>query len=48
MEKTLSVDEAFENFSLLKSDFDKFIQEDINESDTRSKLIDSVLFKILG
>lgn len=48
MEKTLSVDEAFENFNLLKSDFDKFIKEDINESDTRSKLIDSVLFRILG
>jgi energy-coupling factor transporter ATP-binding protein EcfA2 len=48
MEKTLSVDEAFESFSSLKSEFDKFIQEDINESDTRSKLIDGVLFKILG
>ena len=30
MEKTLSVDEAFENFSLLKSDFDKFIQYEQN------------------
>lgn len=48
MEKTLSVDEAFENFTSIKSEIDKFIQEDINESDTRSKLIDSVLFKILG
>jgi GTPase SAR1 family protein len=48
MEKTLSVDEAFENFNSLKIEIDNFIQEDINESDTRSKLIDSVLFKVLG
>jgi len=48
MEKTLSVDESFENFSSIKSEIDKFIEEDINESDTRSKLIDSVLFKVLG
>lgn len=48
MEKTLSIDEAFENFSSIKSEIDSFIQEDINESDTRSKLIDSVLFNILG
>jgi hypothetical protein len=48
MEKTISIDEAFESFSSLKNDFEKFIQEDMNESDTRSKLIDTVLFKILG
>lgn len=48
MEKTLLVDEAFENFIFLKSDFETFINEDINESDTRSKLIDNVFFKILG
>ena len=48
MEKTLSVDESFENFNSLKTEFDKFIQQDINESDTRSKLIDNVLFNILG
>jgi GTPase SAR1 family protein len=48
MEKTLSIDEAFENFNLLKKEFDSFIQQDINECDTRSKLIDSVLFNILG
>ncbi len=48
MEKTLSVDESFETFNSLKTEFDKFINEDINESDTRSKLIDNVLFKILG
>lgn len=48
MEKTLSIDEAFENFSSIKTEINSFIQEDINESDTRSKLIDSVLFKILG
>jgi hypothetical protein len=48
MEKTLSIDEAFENFSSIKSEIDSFIQEDINESDTRSKLIDNVLFNILG
>lgn len=48
MEKKISVDESFENFNSLKTEFDKFIQQDINESDTRSKLIDNVLFNILG
>ena len=48
MEKTLTVDEAFDNFNLIKLEIDKFVKEDINESDTRSKLIDSILFKILG
>ena len=48
MEKTLSVDESFENFNSLKTEFDKFIQQDINESDTRSKLIDNVFFICLS
>lgn len=48
MEKTLSIDEAHDAFIKLKSEFDKFISEDISESDTRSKLIDNVLFNILG
>lgn len=48
MEKILSVDQSFESFMALKPEIDRFICEDINESDTRSKLIDNVLFKILG
>jgi hypothetical protein len=48
MEKILSIDEALENFDGIKNDFEKFIKEDINESDTRSKLIDNFLINILG
>lgn len=36
---------AFENY---KQNYQTYIQEDITESDTRSKLIDEILFKVLG
>ena len=48
MERTLSVDKAYESFIAIKPEIDNYIKDDINESDTRSKLIDNVLFKILG
>ena len=48
MEKTLTIDESFNNFNNLKNDFEHFCKEDINESDTRSKLIDSILIGVLG
>jgi len=48
MEKTLLIDEAFDRFNNTKSKLEEFIKEDINEADTRSKIIDNFLINILG
>jgi len=48
MEKTLSIDEALENFNKTKDKLEEFIKEDINEADTRSKIIDNFLINVLG
>lgn len=48
MEKTLSIDEAVENFNNSKNKLEEFIKNDINEADTRSKIIDAFLIGILG
>lgn len=42
------IDEARKNFNDFKSDIDQFIKEDLNESDTRSKIIDALLINVLG
>lgn len=44
----IKIDEAKIEFEKLKIDIDGFISEDNNEADTRSKIIDNYLLKILG
>lgn len=43
-----NIDDAFQQFEIIKNEIDNFINEDHNESDTRSKIIDNYLFNILG
>jgi Cdc6-like AAA superfamily ATPase len=43
-----SIDTAKENFLLYRDRIDEFIREDLNESDTRSKLIDKFIVDVLG
>lgn len=43
-----NIDESLQAFEDYKSNLQKYIDEDISESDTRSKLIDEVLIKVLG
>ena len=43
-----NIDISLEQFKNFKIQFDNFINKELNESDTRSKLIDSVLINVLG
>lgn len=42
------IDKSKNDFELFKISIEKFIKNDINESDTRSKLIDNLLINVLG
>lgn len=44
----MGCDTAFENFEVFKKEIESYISQDINESETRSKLIDSLLVNVLG
>lgn len=44
----LNVDESRKAFDSYKAEFQKYVAEDINEADTRSKLIDYLLIDVLG
>lgn len=44
----IKIDKSKENFELFKNNIKEYINQDINESDTRSKLIDSLLINVLG
>src|SRR5688500_14839416 len=43
-----NIDEAKHNFQAFTNEIDKYIREDLSESDTRSKVIDSLVIKVLG
>lgn len=44
----LKIDESKNNFETYKTNITEFVKSDLNESDTRSKLIDTLLIDILG
>jgi hypothetical protein len=44
----IDINKSFESFKSLKKDIDNFINQNNNESDTRSKIIDNYLINILG
>jgi len=44
----INIDESKHNFEIYKQQITDFIKDDLNESDTRSKLIDALLINILG
>lgn len=44
----LKIDESKNNFETYKTNIAEFVKSDLNESDTRSKLIDTLLIDILG
>lgn len=44
----MTVDQAKVNFESYLSKYDSLIQEDLSESDTRSKIIDKILIEVLG
>ncbi len=48
MTKQLSIDDTYEEFKKFKIEIEKHINNDINESDTRSKLIDNLIINVLG
>lgn len=43
-----NIDQTLEKFNQFKSDIDEFMVIDLNESDTRSKLIDNLFINVLG
>jgi len=43
-----NIDEAYKDFKKFISEFDDLLTKDLSESDTRSKIIDSLLINILG
>lgn len=43
-----NIENAKEAFDLFKSNYEKFIKEDLSESDTRSKVIDFILIEMMG
>lgn len=43
-----NIDKARQSFEKYKQSFKQYIAEDLNESDTRSKLIDNILINVLG
>lgn len=44
----LTFDQAKQNFEIFKTQIKAYTNSDINESDTRSKVIDNLLFNVLG
>lgn len=44
----MGIDKSFEEFEIFKHDFEKYKYSDLNESDTRSKVIDNLLISVLG
>lgn len=44
----LKIDDSKNNFETYKTNIEKFVKNDLNESDTRSKLIDTLLIDVLG
>lgn len=44
----MTLDESLQEFENIIGEIEVFTNTDCNESDTRSKIIDSYLFKILG
>ena len=44
----LNIDESKNNFDVYKENISDFEKNDLNESDTRSKLIDALLINVLG
>lgn len=44
----MNLDLSYENFELFKNEIRNYIGDDLNESDTRSKLIDALLKSVLG
>ena len=42
------IDKSFEAFKIFKDNINDFLTENINESDTRSKLIDNILINVLN
>ncbi|MCD8529466.1 MAG: hypothetical protein LRY25_01480 [Flavobacterium sp.] len=44
----LNIDESKNNFDVYKENISDFEKNDLNESDTRSKLIDALLIFVLG
>lgn len=44
----IQIDDSISNFEKFKNKISDFINHDLNESDTRSKLIDTILIDVLG
>lgn len=44
----MTIESALNEFTKYKSDFEKFLNDDLSESDTRSKVIDKIFVDVLG
>jgi len=44
----MTIDQSRKAFEEFKTEWDKFKEHDLTEADTRSKILDYLLFKVLG